>query len=84
MLTAERLDALNAVKDGTVTASAKAAPGSPVVFKPREMTVAIGFLMKADLVSVETVRVLVDRTKVPRCTVQLTKRGEQLVSRLQA
>lgn len=84
MLTAERISALTAVKDGTVTASMKAAPGSPVLLEPKEMTVAIGFLMKAELVEIETVRINVKRSKVPRCTVQLTGKGERLVAQLSA
>ena len=54
MLTSERLEALRAVQAGTVKARHLNAGGSPVLFEPREMTVALGFLQKARLVEVHS------------------------------
>jgi DNA-binding PadR family transcriptional regulator len=52
MLTTERLAALTAVKDGTVKVRKVSAPGNPWRFEPAEQTVALGFLLKAELITV--------------------------------
>lgn len=75
-MTQERLDALRAVRQGTVTARAITAPGTPYIFLPRERTVALGFLVKAGLIERDGK------------TVELTSRGAltlaQIESRLSA
>jgi hypothetical protein len=71
-MTQERLDALRAVRQGTVKARAVNAPGTPYVFVPKEQTVALGFLMKAGLIE------RLDRT------VRLTERGALTLSQIES
>ena len=72
MLTTERLAALHAVKNGEVTVRKVSAPGLPWRFQPAERTVALGFLLKADLISV-TAEFGPNRSRPS--TVTLTDRG---------
>ena len=67
-MTMERLEALHAVKAGTVTARLISAPGSSFCFEPREMQVSAGFLMKAGMIQRDGK------------TVELTERGERYIA----
>lgn len=69
MLTKERLDTLQAVGLGAVSARPINAPGTPYQIEPREYQVAAGFLLKAQLIQRDGK------------AVELTERGEHVLSR---
>jgi hypothetical protein len=48
-----RLAALTAVRNGTVTARRLNVTGSPLVFEPRSMQVDLKFLLKAGIIEVD-------------------------------
>lgn len=77
MLTPERLAALTAVQDGTVKVRKVSAPGLPWRFTPVEQTVALGFLLKADLISV-TAEFGPNRQRPS--SVSLTERGKRALT----
>ena len=82
MLTDERLAALTATAKGTLTVRRINAPGHPHAVEPRALTVAFGFLRKAELVTVETVQR--KGGNGPLTTASLTERGEHVLARATA
>lgn len=54
MTAANRLAALTAVRDGAVTGKHMNAPGSPIVFEPRNLTVDLKFLLRAGMIVTES------------------------------
>lgn len=80
MLTDERLAALHAVGAGTVTGKHLNAPGSPLVFEPRDMQIALGFLQKARLIQTETASAA---NRARPVTVTVTPRGQHVLRRIQ-
>ena len=77
MLTDERVAALTAVRDGTVTARHANAPGSPILWAPREQTVALSFLTKANLVTVSSTY---GSNRSRPTTVELTELGNRVLA----
>lgn len=75
MLTPERLAALTATADGTLTIRRANAPGSPLTVHPREYTVAFGYLRKAQLVEIETVG-----GRKPKAYATVTERGNRVLA----
>ncbi len=81
MLSPERLATLTAVRNGKVTGKHMNAPGSPLVFEPRELTVDLKYLLKAGMMVTESVTAA-NRSRPVLITV--TEAGNRALTGVQA
>jgi len=72
VLTKERLDALSLTALGGVKQKHVPAPGAPTVWEPRELSVALGFLLKAACIQPDEYG-----------EVHVTERGKNVLARIQ-